>query len=41
MDIPLSEARTAVRGQFQRNASVKDQRIVDMLVEKGYMDLEG
>ena len=40
MDIPLSDAKAAIRDQFQRNANVKDQRVVDMLVEKGYMDLE-
>jgi NADH dehydrogenase (ubiquinone) 1 alpha subcomplex subunit 6 len=40
LDIPLKDAQSAVKAQFQRNAVVKDQRVIDMLVEKGYMDLE-
>ena len=40
IDIPLSEAQDSIRTQFQKYAAVKDQRVVDMLIEKGYMDLE-
>jgi len=40
IDIPLTEAKEAVRNHFQRYAHIQDQRVVDMLVEKGYMDLE-
>jgi NADH dehydrogenase (ubiquinone) 1 alpha subcomplex subunit 6 len=29
-----------VRNLFRDNAHLKDQRVIDMLVEKGYMDLE-
>jgi len=39
-DIPAPIARRAIRNHFSRNAHIKDERIVDMLVEKGYMDLE-
>ena len=30
----VSEARQAVRNLFVENADIKDQRVVDMLVEK-------
>lgn len=38
--MPLKEARQAVRNHFAENAHIKDQRVLDMIVEKGYMDLE-
>ncbi len=40
IDTPLDEAQQSIRAQFQKYESVKDQRVVDMLIEKGYMDLE-
>jgi NADH dehydrogenase (ubiquinone) 1 alpha subcomplex subunit 6 len=40
IDIPAPEARAGIRSLFQQNAQVKDTRVLDMLVEKGYMELE-
>ncbi|KAL3775339.1 hypothetical protein ACHAWO_001270 [Cyclotella atomus] len=40
IDLPLSEARGGIRSLFQDNSQIKDPRVVDMLVEKGYMELE-
>jgi len=40
IDLPVPEARQAVRDLFTNNGHIKDKRVVDMLVEKGYMDLE-
>lgn len=34
------EVKQAIRQHFYRNANVKDQRVIDMLLERGYMDLE-
>jgi NADH dehydrogenase (ubiquinone) 1 alpha subcomplex subunit 6 len=34
------EAKKAIRSHFYEHANVKDQRVIDMLVEKGYIDLE-
>ena len=40
IDLPVSEARAGIRALFQDNANIKDERVRDMLVEKGYMELE-
>jgi len=40
IDTPEHEARASIRSQFEKYATIKDERVVDMLVEKGYMDLE-
>ncbi len=40
IDLPVSEARAGIRALFQDNATIKDERVRDMLVEKGYMELE-
>uniref|UniRef100_A0A7S2XS79 Complex 1 LYR protein domain-containing protein n=1 Tax=Attheya septentrionalis TaxID=420275 RepID=A0A7S2XS79_9STRA len=40
IDMPLPEARAAVRSHFERNAAIKDDRVLEMLVERGYMELE-
>eukprot|EP00549_Striatella_unipunctata_P024946 CAMPEP_0118688980 /NCGR_PEP_ID=MMETSP0800-20121206/9219_1 /TAXON_ID=210618 ORGANISM="Striatella unipunctata, Strain CCMP2910" /NCGR_SAMPLE_ID=MMETSP0800 /ASSEMBLY_ACC=CAM_ASM_000638 /LENGTH=122 /DNA_ID=CAMNT_0006586295 /DNA_START=43 /DNA_END=411 /DNA_ORIENTATION=+ len=40
IDTPLSEARDSVRQQFQKNSHIQDPRVLNMLLEKGYMDLE-
>jgi NADH dehydrogenase (ubiquinone) 1 alpha subcomplex subunit 6 len=34
------EIKRYVRNLFDANAHLKDQRVIDMLVERGYMDLE-
>jgi NADH dehydrogenase (ubiquinone) 1 alpha subcomplex subunit 6 len=40
IDLPELQARKEIRSKFQEYSKIKDQRVVDMLVEKGYMDLE-
>eukprot|EP00580_Thalassiosira_gravida_P001120 CAMPEP_0201607428 /NCGR_PEP_ID=MMETSP0492-20130828/6524_1 /ASSEMBLY_ACC=CAM_ASM_000837 /TAXON_ID=420259 /ORGANISM="Thalassiosira gravida, Strain GMp14c1" /LENGTH=122 /DNA_ID=CAMNT_0048071995 /DNA_START=97 /DNA_END=465 /DNA_ORIENTATION=+ len=40
IDMPVPAARAGIRALFQHNAHIKDQRVLDMLVEKGYMELE-
>ena len=40
IDTPEDEARASIRAQFEKYSNIKDERVVDMLVEKGYMDLE-
>jgi len=40
IDIPIPEAGDVIRKQFTNSANVKDQRVIDMLIEKGYMNLE-
>jgi len=40
MDIPLIDAKKSIRSKFQEYAKIQDPRVTDMLVEKGYMDLE-
>ncbi len=40
IDLPVHEARAGIRSLFQENAQVRDTRVLDMLVEKGYMELE-
>ena len=34
------DVKKQMRAHFTNNAHVKDQRVIDMLLEKGYMDLE-
>jgi Complex 1 protein (LYR family) len=40
IDMPAAEAKSKVRDMFSKNAQVRDERVLDMLVEKGYMELE-
>lgn len=40
IDLPLGEAKNGIRSLFRQNANIKDVRVRDMLVEKGYMELE-
>mmetsp|Transcript_17424 Transcript_17424/g.24603 ORF Transcript_17424/g.24603 Transcript_17424/m.24603 type:complete len:124 (+) Transcript_17424:90-461(+) len=40
IDLPLDEARSTIRKSFDKYKDVKDQRVIDMLIEVGYMDLE-
>ena len=40
IDIPVHEARAGIRSLFQANQHIRDTRVLDMLVEKGYMELE-
>lgn len=34
------EMRQKVRSHFYKHKDIKDQRVIDMLLEKGYIDLE-
>jgi len=34
------DVRKSIRQHFYNNGHIKDQRVIDMLVEKGYIDLE-
>ena len=40
LDIPLPLARAHIKSHFTQNDGVTDPRVVDMLVNKGYMELE-
>jgi NADH dehydrogenase (ubiquinone) 1 alpha subcomplex subunit 6 len=40
IDLPVAEARSGIRSLFDDNSKIKDVRVRDMLVEKGYMELE-
>ncbi|XP_071486402.1 NADH dehydrogenase [ubiquinone] 1 alpha subcomplex subunit 6-like [Diadema antillarum] len=40
LDITVKEGRNKVREMFMKNAHITDQRVVDMLVIKGKMELE-
>eukprot|EP00548_Thalassiothrix_antarctica_P007001 CAMPEP_0194147984 /NCGR_PEP_ID=MMETSP0152-20130528/29313_1 /TAXON_ID=1049557 /ORGANISM="Thalassiothrix antarctica, Strain L6-D1" /LENGTH=127 /DNA_ID=CAMNT_0038849193 /DNA_START=45 /DNA_END=428 /DNA_ORIENTATION=- len=40
IDIPLEECKKAVRGHMQMNEHLRDKRVLDMVVEKAYMELE-
>lgn len=40
MNMTPSDLRALIKKQFLRNADVKDPRVIDMLVVKGWMDLE-
>lgn len=32
--------RTSIRSHFYNSANIRDERVIDMLLEKGYIDLE-
>ena len=32
--------KQSIRAHFYHNAHIRDQRVIDMLLEKGYIDLE-
>jgi len=38
--MPIPQARGVIRGYMQENAYVRDSRVQEMLIEKGYMELE-
>jgi len=40
IDIPIPQAKAAIRADFTKNQDIQDERVKHMLVEKGYMDLE-
>jgi NADH dehydrogenase (ubiquinone) 1 alpha subcomplex subunit 6 len=40
IDMPLLVARDAIRDHFTENSKLRDERVIDMVVEKGYMEME-
>eukprot|EP00566_Odontella_aurita_P025819 CAMPEP_0113537514 /NCGR_PEP_ID=MMETSP0015_2-20120614/6867_1 /TAXON_ID=2838 /ORGANISM="Odontella" /LENGTH=121 /DNA_ID=CAMNT_0000437015 /DNA_START=25 /DNA_END=390 /DNA_ORIENTATION=- /assembly_acc=CAM_ASM_000160 len=40
IDLPISTARKSIREHFDKNDLVQDQRVREMLIERGYMELE-
>ncbi|CAM9839413.1 unnamed protein product [Choristocarpus tenellus] len=40
IDMSFQEARSALAASFRRNGHLKDPRVIDTLVMKGYMELE-
>lgn len=40
VDIPADKARATIREYFYENKDIKDPRVSEMLIEKGYMSLE-
>ena len=38
--MPVQEVKASVRGYFEENGHLRDERVIDMVVEKGYMELE-
>lgn len=40
LEIPLGKAKQSIRSKFYENKDIKDGRVTEMLVEKGYMSLE-
>mmetsp|Transcript_8185 Transcript_8185/g.14847 ORF Transcript_8185/g.14847 Transcript_8185/m.14847 type:complete len:123 (-) Transcript_8185:358-726(-) len=40
IDFPVPVARAGIRSLFQANSHINDERVLGMLVEKGYMELE-
>ncbi len=40
IDMPLDKCKQTIRNRFYDNKDIKDQRVVEMLVETGYFALE-
>jgi len=40
LDMPVKEARDAVAYHFRKHGKLEDERVIGMLVAKGYMELE-
>ncbi|CAB9509578.1 expressed unknown protein [Seminavis robusta] len=40
MDKPVADVRKAIRNHFYKNATLKDERVINMLLETGYYHLE-
>lgn len=40
IDMTKQEAHRVIRAKFEANAYLQDKRIIDMVIEKGYMELE-
>ena len=40
VDMPVKEARKAVKFHFEKHAALQDERVIGLLISKGYMELE-
>lgn len=40
VDLPLKTARSAITFHFRKNHAIQDTRVVNLLLAKGYMELE-
>ena len=40
VDMPKAEARKAINYHFRKHSSLKDGRVIGLLLAKGYMELE-
>lgn len=38
--VGADDVRSKVRALFEKNGHVKDERVIDVLLERGYIDLE-
>lgn len=40
IDLPIKDAKKAIRDQFYEHKDIKDTRVQEMLIEQGYFSLE-
>lgn len=40
VDMPVAQARKAIKFHFEKHAALEDERVVGLLISKGYMELE-
>lgn len=40
VDMPVKQARKAVKFHFEKHAALQDERVIGLLISKGYMELE-
>ena len=40
VDMPVQQARKAVKFHFEKHAKLEDERVIGLLISKGYMELE-
>ena len=40
VDMPVKQARKAINFHFQKHAALQDERVIGLLISKGYMELE-
>lgn len=40
VDMPVRQARKAIKFHFEKHAALEDERVIGLLISKGYMELE-
>ena len=40
VDMPVRQARKAIKFHFEKHAALQDERVIGLLISKGYMELE-